>query len=129
MATNGTKTRQTKMIAALLDPQNRNQAAACKAAGIPTRTLQNWLADDPEFVAALRAAETELLSETLRRLLSLSPAAVAVIVSTMADKEAPSSTRLRSAQMILDNMARLRELHVTEQRLAELEQSLAAMTE
>lgn len=127
MARDGTKTRQSRMIVALLDPMNRSQEAACKAANVPRRTLANWLADDPEFVAALRAAESELLDETLRRLVSLSPTAVGVIVGVMADKNLPASTRLRSAQMILDNMARLRELHVTEERIAELERQIGAI--
>ena len=115
------------MIAALLDPQNRNQLAACKAAGIPSRTLQNWLADDREFVAALRAAETELLDDVLRRLLSLSPAAVAVIVASMANQDAPASTRLRAAQMVIDNLVRLREMHVTDARLTEIERQIGVI--
>ena len=127
MAQNGLKTRQVRMIAALLDPQNRNQEAACQKAGVPRRTLGRWLRDDPEFVAALRVAESELLDETLRRLVSLSPTAVGVIVGVMADKNSPASTRLRASQMILDNLVRLREMHVTDARLSEIERQIGVI--
>lgn len=112
------------MIAALLDPQNRTQDAACRVARVPRRTLANWLRDDPEFVADLRAAESELLGETLRRLLTVGPAAVGVIVGIMADRDAPATVRLRAAQQVIDNTARLRELHITDARLTELERQI-----
>lgn len=127
MATGGTKstkTRQARMIAALLNPANRSQAAACTAAKVPVRTLQNWM-DDPEFVAALRAAEAEAIGEASRRLVGVAPMAVAVILQIMADGQIAPTVRLRAAGQVLDTLLRLREMQSFEQRLAALEQQIA----
>ena len=120
MADHGMKTRQAKMIAALLDPQHRNQETACAAVGVPVRTFQNWLLD-AEFVAALRKAEADAIGEATRRLVMVAPSAVAVVVSIMADKKSPPTVRLRAAGQVLDTLLRLRELHDHEERLAALE--------
>ncbi|HSN77307.1 MAG TPA: hypothetical protein VL334_19725 [Anaerolineae bacterium] len=120
MAGNGVKTRQARMIAALLDPQNRNQAAACAAADIPERTLQRWLSD-PEFLSSLRAAEGAAISEAARRLVGVAAAAVGVIASIMSDEDMAPTLRLRAAAQVLDTLLRLREMQDFEQRLATLE--------
>jgi hypothetical protein len=124
MAAHGTqtRTRQARMIAALLDPQHRSQEAACEAAGVPLRTLHNWLRDDPEFMASLRRAEGEAITLAMRRLVTVAPAAVGVIVSVMADQKVSASLRLRAAGQVLDTLQRLREMHDFEQRLAALEE-------
>ena len=108
------------MIAALLDPAHKSQEAACEAAGVPLRTLHNWL-NEPEFVAALRRAESEAITLAMRRLVTVAPAAVAVIVSVMADSKTSASLRLRAAGQVLDTLQRLREMHDFEERLAALE--------
>lgn len=130
MATGGTKTtkaRQARMIAALLNPANRSQAAACEAAGVPVRTLQNWLSD-PAFVEALRQAEEAAIGEAVRRLVAAAPAAIGVIVGVMADRENPAGIRLRAASQALDHLARLRELRDVERRLADLESQVGLTT-
>jgi hypothetical protein len=119
--TKTTKTRQARMIAALLDPRHRSQEAACEAAGVPLRTLHNWLRDDPEFIASLRRAESEAITLAMRRLTSVAPDAVAVIVSIMIDPKTSASVRLRAAGQVLDTLQKLRELHEFEARLAALE--------
>jgi hypothetical protein len=121
MAGNGTQTRQARMIAALLDPSHPSQEAACRAAGVPLRTLHNWLRDDPDFLAALRRAESEAITLAMRRLVTVAPAAVAVIVAVMADTKTSASLRLRAAGQVLDTLQRLREMHDFEERLAALE--------
>lgn len=122
MAGNGTqqKSRQAKMIVALLDPRHRTQEAACAAVGVPERTLQNWL-KNPDFVAALRQAEGAAIDESVRRLVSVSAAADATIVSIMADKDNSPGVRLRAAGMVKDQLIGLRTLRNIEQRLAALE--------
>lgn len=120
MAANGMKTRQTKMIAALLDPAHRSQEAACAAVGVPVRTLQNWLLD-PAFVAQLRKAEGNAIDESVRRLISVSAAADSVIVSIMSNRDNPPGIRLRAAGMIKETLVRLRELRNIEERIAALE--------
>jgi hypothetical protein len=115
-----TKTRQARMIAALLDPQHKSQEAACAAAGVPVRTLQNWLRD-PDFLAALRQAEGNAIGEATRRLVMAAPTAVAVVVNVMTAKDSPPNVRLRAAGQVLDTLVRLRELNDYDQRLRQLE--------
>lgn len=122
MAGSGTnqKTRQAKMIAALLDPTHRSQEAACEAAGVPPRTLQNWLLD-PAFVAALRKAEGDAIDESVRRLISVSAAADSVIVTIMSNRDNPPGVRLRAAGMVKELVIQQRMLRNYEERLAALE--------
>lgn len=120
MATNGTKTRQSRLIAALLDPANRSQADACAAAGVPVRTLQNWLADDPDFVAALRAAESAVIDAAGRRLLGLVDDAIDAIGDLLKPGVA-DAIRLRAAGEVLDRLHTWRQDVIFEDRLAALE--------
>ena len=120
MATNGTKTKQAKLIAALLDPAHRSQEAACAAVGVPVRTMQNWLAE-PAFVAQLRKAEGDAIDESVRRLISVQTAADSTIVSIMTNRDNPPGVRLRAAGMVKESLVRLRELRNYEERLAALE--------
>ena len=120
MATNGTKTRQAKLIAALLDPSNRSQAAACDAAGVPLRTLQNWLADDPAFVAELRAAEQSLVAHAARRLVVLSALALDALADNLSEFSKPSHS-LRAADLVLSHARQWRELEALEARIEALE--------
>ena len=120
MATNGTRTRQSKMIAALLDPSHKTQAAACDAAGVPLRTLQNWLADDPAFVAELRAAEQSLVAHAARRLVVLSALALDALADNLSEFSKPSHS-LRAADLVLSHARQWRELEALEARIEALE--------
>ena len=120
MATNGTKTRQAKLIAALLDPSNRSQSTACDAAGVPLRTLQNWLADDPAFVAELRAAEQSLVAHAARRLVVLSALALDALADNLSEYSKPSHS-LRAADLVLSHARQWRELEALDARIAALE--------
>ena len=120
MATNGTKTKQAKLIAALLDPAHRSQEAACEAVSIPVRTMHRWFGDEA-FVTALRQAEGAALDAATMRLVSVVTPAVHVFVNIMSDKKNPPGVRLRAAQMVIDSTVRLRELRNIEMRLAALE--------
>lgn len=122
MANNGTKTRQSRLIAALLDPVNRSQADACAAVGVPVRTLQNWLADDPAFLAALRAAESAVIDAAGRRLLGLVDDAVDAIGELLRPGVA-DAIRLRAAGEVLDRLHTWREDAIFEDRLAALERA------
>ena len=119
MANNGTKTRQTKLIAALLDPANKSQELACAAAGVPVRTLQNWLADD-DFVAALRAAEGQLVNHAARRLLTLTDDAIAALADNLSEYSKPMHS-LRAAELVLTHVLRWREVQDLEARIVALE--------
>ena len=119
MASNGTTTRQSKLIAALLDPANKSQQAACDAAGVPLRTLQNWLRDD-DFTAALRDAEAVLVNHAARRLLSLTDDAIAALKDNLGEYSKPMHS-LRAAELVLSHVLRWREAQDLEQRIAALE--------
>lgn len=123
MANNGTKTRQSRLIAALLDPANRSQADACAAVGVPVRTLQNWLADDPGFLAALRAAESAVIDAAGRRLLGLVDDAIDAI-GDLLKPGAADAIRLRAAGEVLDRLHTWRQDVIFEDRLAALEREI-----
>lgn len=120
MASTGTRTKQTRMIAALLDPAHKTQAEACEAAGVPLRTLANWLAGDSDFQAELRAAEGLLVSHASRRLLALTDDAIAALATNL-DEYAKPAHSLRAAELVLSHVLRWRETLDFETRLAALE--------
>jgi hypothetical protein len=119
MANNGTKTRQARMVAALLDPAHKTQDAACAAAGVPSRTLQRWLAED-DFQDALRSAEGQLVNHAARRLLTLTDDAIAALASNLDEYSKPAHS-LRAAELVLSHVLRWRELGDLEARIAALE--------
>ena len=119
MASNGTTTRQSKVIAALLDPSNKTQQAACDAAGVPLRTLQNWLRDD-DFQDALRQAEGQLVNHAARRLLALTDDAIAALKDNLGEYSKPMHS-LRAAELVLSHVLRWREVQDLEARIAALE--------
>lgn len=122
MAGYSTKTRQTRMIAALLDPANKSQQAACASVGVPVRTLQNWLLD-PDFQADLRQAEQALVSHASRRLLALTDDAIARLGDNL-EEDARASAQLRAAELVLSHVLKWRELGDLEARLSALESQL-----
>jgi hypothetical protein len=115
-------TRQTKAIAALLTSKDLQSAAA--AADVADRTLRAWM-DDPTFRAALKYAEAEAIDAAQRRLAGTSEHAISVILMIMANKETPASVRLRAATTILDQMLKLRQFAVLEERVAALEATVS----
>ncbi len=123
MANNGTKTRQSRLIAALLDPANRSQADACAAVGVPVRTLQNWLANDPAFLAALRQTESAVIDSAGRRLLGLVDDAIDAIGDLLKPGVA-DAIRLRAAGEVLDRLHTWRQDTIFEDRLASLEREI-----
>ena len=94
--------------------------AAAKFATVSESSLYRWLAEDT-FRAALIEAEGVALDSAARRLVSLSEAALAVIVGILVDRDAPAMVRLRAAETVLSNMLRLTELRNIEARLTALE--------
>jgi hypothetical protein len=102
-----------------LDPANKTQAAACDAAGVPPRTLANWMAED-DFQDALRSAESQLVGHAARRLLTLTDAAIAALAEELSPYSKPQHS-LRAAELVLSHVLRWRELGDLEARIAALE--------
>jgi gamma-glutamyl:cysteine ligase YbdK (ATP-grasp superfamily) len=111
---------QVQALAALLTCRDIKTAA--KQAGVGERTLHTWLKEDAEFQAALKAAEAELLDQTVRRLVASSTEAIEVLTSVMNNKRIAAGVRVRASLGLLDQTIKLKQLNDIEQRLAKLEE-------
>jgi len=122
MAGHGAKfgRKKEEAIAALLT--NRNMEEAAKAAGIGTRTLLRWL-KEPEFDREYRGARRAAFGQSIARLHQASSAAVTTVLKLMVDVNAPASTRLRAADIVLERTSKAIELEEIEARLSELERA------
>ena len=100
----------------------KNEGAAARAAGISVATLMRWQ-KEPEFQKALRQARPAALGPAIRRLQQISGAAVTTLGKVMVEPTAPPSTRVRAAEVILNQSAKGIEAEDFEARLAELERA------
>jgi hypothetical protein len=112
--------RQERMIVALLDHLTQEKAAA--ALGISTVTLWRQM-QKPGFAAAFRQARRQAVSLSVARLQQATGAAVATLLRVMTDREAPASTRVRAAEMVLQSAFRGMEIEDIEARVTELERA------
>lgn len=110
--------KQAQALRSLLAKPSINEAA--KDAGVNVRTIYRWL-EEPVFKQALIKAEDQAINAATRRLVVISEAAVAVIVSIMADRNVNASTRLRAASVALENLLKLVEVRNLSERIAALE--------
>ena len=110
--------KQEEAIAALLTQRNIEEAA--RVTGIGSTTLVRWL-QMPEFQAAYRDARRAAFSQSIARLQQASSAAFSVLVKIMVDPDAPTSSRVRAADVVLDRASKAIELEDLDQRIAELE--------
>lgn len=108
---------QQRALEALLLAGSITEAATL--AGSTRQALHRWLAD-PAFVAALREAESEALAALSRRLVTQGEQAAAALTDAL-DPSQGIKDRLRAAEIVLNNLLKLRELLDFEQRLAALE--------
>lgn len=123
MEQNGAKitARQRRLIEALLTGKTISQA--CQVAGVGRRTYYRWV-KQPHFTEALQQAEADLLTASMRRLLSMQGAAVNGLQDLLNDPALRPSDRLRAVQMVLDGVLRLRNAVELEARLTELEKQV-----
>jgi hypothetical protein len=122
MVGHGAKFDQKKdhAIAALLSHRTVEEAA--RTAGIGTNTLQRWM-KEPEFEAAFEEARRSVLSQALGRLKDASGAAATTMLKIMLDPNVPAGTRLRAAEVVLEQAARASQSEDIEHRVAELERN------
>lgn len=113
---------QYRAIESLLTQGKHKKAAA--DAGVSVRTLQRWF-DDPAFMAMLRHAEAAAVAGLSRRLAALGDSAMEALSDALAPYN-KIGTRLRAAQIVIDNLIRLRELVDIETRLSQLEKGMVA---
>ena len=110
--------KQEEAIAALLTQRNIEEAA--RVAGVAGTTLARWL-QIPEFQTAFREARRAAFSQSIARLQQAASAAVSVLVKIMVDPTAPTSSRVRAADVVLDRASKAIELEDLDQRIAALE--------
>jgi|SRR5450755_4170038 transposase-like protein len=114
--------KQEQAIAALLS--NRSIEEAAHTAGIGGTTLLRWI-QEPQFDKAYRKARRAAFGQGTARLQQASNAAVSSMLKIMLDQQAPASTRLRAADMVLSHGAKAIEIEDVEARVAELERAVA----
>jgi DNA-binding transcriptional MerR regulator len=107
-------------IIALLTARNTEEAA--KIAGVSAKTLLRWQ-NEPAFDKAYRKARREAFGQGTARLQQASGAAVSSILKIMLDQQAPASTRLRAADLVLTHGAKAIEIEDVEARVTELERA------
>lgn len=114
---NSLRPRQTAAIAALLASGKVTDAAT--AGGVTTKTVYAWLRQ-PDFSAALRAAESDALRSLSRRLAGLGGAAADALSDALDDRQ-PIGVRLRAADLVTQRGPALLELTGLLERVAQLE--------
>lgn len=121
MAKNGLTSKQSLAIAALLS--NPTQGAAAEAAGLSTKTLNRYL-QDPDFIEALKQAESALIADNVRALVSDMQANRAVMSEIRDNPRTQAGVRLRAAIAIDNSLKAWRDLYTIEKRLTDLESRL-----
>ena len=114
--------RQSQAIAALL--KSSSVRGASKLSGIPERTLHRMLAD-PEFIAALREAESLALRDAVRLMAGDMEHNQAIMRAIRDDDTLPVNIRLRAAVAIDEAHRRWREIADIDERLTRLEMQYA----
>lgn len=117
---NSITTKQQKAITALLS--ERTAGAAAKSAGIAERTLYTWL-NEPNFKAALRSAEKNLLDDVTRRL-SAGQVLALDTLTKLIQSARHESTKLRAAVSWLELSLKFRDMQDIEDRLTALEAAI-----
>jgi len=111
-----------RLISALLS--SRTLASAAKMADIPARTLYERL-KQPEFVAMLNGAKSDMLTQAIVKLNYHSSTVVDVLVAVAEDAEQNAQVRVSACRGILDNVGRFNEQLDIMQRLDTLEAGIA----
>ncbi|MGD0231535.1 MAG: hypothetical protein ABSC19_14460 [Syntrophorhabdales bacterium] len=111
--------REAAIIALLAEPTIEKAATAC---GIGEATLRRWL-KDPAFQERYRAARRESLQAVMNRLQQIAGEAVETLREVAGNKQAPASSRVAAARVVLETVVKTVELQEIEQRLKELEKS------
>ncbi len=112
--------RQRRAISALMTCPTL--AAAAREAKVSERQLYRWLYDEPVFQKALRTAQDEALSSTVRNLAAMGTEAAETLRAQLSSNDATPGVKVRAGDVILSQMARLSELADLEARIAALEQ-------
>jgi len=102
--------------------QQPSLGKAASSTGISAVTA--WrISKTPEFQEEYRQARRETFSQSVARLQHATGAAVSTLLKVMVDKDAPTASRVRAAECVLDRAAKAIEIEDIEVRVAELERA------
>lgn len=124
MAQNGTvskelSSKQAKYVDALL--VGTTVLVAAKTAGISPRTAARWK-QDRTIQRELQDRRKAQFNETLDAFRAGLPTAMALVLETIRDKEAPQSVRLRAAQIWIEHALQIHKMEELELRIQLLEE-------
>ena len=91
--------RKDRAIAALLKHGSKEKAA--EEAGVHPATLWRWQ-KDPSFQQEIREGRREAFSQCVGRLQKASTTAIETLLGIMTDQAAPSGSRVRAAQCVVE---------------------------
>jgi hypothetical protein len=118
--------KKEQAIAALLSHRSVEEAA--RAVKINPNTLLRWT-KEPEFTSAYAEARLMVFSQSIGRLQVASGAAVSTVLKIMLDPNAPAGTRLRAAEIVLEQAARAGAMEDIEDRVTKLERTAGSASE
>lgn len=114
--------KQQKLIAALLSGVTILDAS--KSIGIAEKTAHAWL-KLPHVQAAYRDAQRSLFDASLSRLMLYTDDAIKTLHSIAKDQEETASSRVRAAQIILEQAIESHKMSELEQKIEQLERLIA----
>jgi len=126
MTENDLTARQRRFIDALLTSRSTREAA--HKVGIGEKTAYRWLRL-PQVRKAVSELESDLLSEVVRRLLSMQAEAVDELQELLRDPKLPAGSRLRVIESVIGNLLKMRSAAEFEQRLQNLESMVQKLSE
>src|SRR5437868_1871726 len=106
--------KQHKAILALIE---KSVAETARELRIPERTLYRWM-KQPLFASVLWKERAAKYYRDTVRLLQMRPAAISILAKTMLDPHTPLTTKVRTAESILNQTREAFELQDMEARLA-----------
>jgi hypothetical protein len=113
---------QRAALRALASGATKDQAAT--VANRTRRTIDRWLQDDPFFADALTASTDRAVDNAGRRLAALLDLAVDVLIDIMQRDDISPHIQLRSVDVAIGSLIKLREHGALADRVAALEEGL-----
>lgn len=113
--------KQSKFLAALL--AGNTIITSAQVAGCNEKTAHAWL-KLPHVKQAYKDAQQAVFDEAVNSLITDIGDARATLKVIMTDSEAPAATRVRAAQILLEQAIELHKMSELEARLAELEDQI-----
>ena len=116
--------KQYRAIVALVEGKTREQAAII--AGVNERTIYKWQ-NDAAFIEALRAAETQALTNAQAALIARIQENIAILDEIKNNKRSSDNARIRAIQLELDTMLQWRNAAMLEERITEIEERIGRL--